>query len=187
MSGNEFIGRCVASRFSRQVVQQQQHLLDLRGSDRLEVGPLREELTRQTVGVLIGPPLLGRIECRNVDRSVEGGRHLLVLDKLGSRIEGQRLHPVCHRRQQSDDRLLHGFRRFLWDRSPEGEQRFALNKGNQGALPNAPDECMASQSPIRFRWATIDGWASIGVLLGIREARAPEPYRLRCRFPPQRK
>jgi len=129
--GKEFIGSFVGPRFSRPVVQQEQRLFDLRGCHRLEVGALGEELAQQAVGVLVDPPLPGRIRRREVRRGLERGRHLLVLHEFGPVIEGQRLHLVRYGREESDDSLLNRLRRFLWYRGTEREQGFALHHGHQ--------------------------------------------------------
>lgn len=104
--GKEFVGCFIVPRFSRPVVQQGHRLLDLRGCHGLEVGTFGEELPQEAVGILVNPPLPGGIRRREVRLSLERGGDLLMLNELAPIIEGERLHLVCYRSQESDDRRL---------------------------------------------------------------------------------
>lgn len=104
-------------------------------------------MAQQAVGVLVDPPLPGRIGRGEVGVGLERGGHLLMLNEFGPVIEGQRLHLVRYGSEEADDSLLNRFRRFLWDRGTEGEQGFALHDGDEGALPVRPNEGIAFPVP----------------------------------------
>ncbi len=136
----DLVGRAVAQRLARAVVQPVLDLAHLLRRDLAEIDALREVLANQAVDVLVPDTFPRMVRSREVESRVQPLGDLPVTGELLAVVRGQGVHPVTVRPQAPQQGL--GHRRCglaaqqLQDRVPGGP----VHRGQQGTpVPRADD------------------------------------------------